>query len=368
MGRARAGSGARAGSPDPALDRLLRLPLVPRDGARVVRGRGDRAADERAVRVHQARPRGAPGHRLDLHGGLPGDDRRGWLAAERLHHAGAGPDLHRHLLPARVAHGHAELARSARGGGAGVGREARRDPRRRRRDRRAPAGRRRATRIERAAPGGAARLSGRGPARAVRPRQRRLWPGAQVPARVGARVPDAPRRGRHGRADPARDGVGRHVRPDRWRLRALLGGPLLARPPLREDALRQRAARARVPARLAGDRRSAVPPRDRGDARLGAERDARARGRLLLRPRRRLRGRGGQVLRLECRRAARGARRRAGRRGGDRLVRRHRPRQLRGRQHPGARPGRTGAAGRLATASLRRALASASGPGSTTSD
>ena len=33
----------------------------------------------------------------------------------------------------------------------------------------------------------------------------------------------------------------------------------LARPPLREDALRQRAARPRLPARLAGDRRAAVP-------------------------------------------------------------------------------------------------------------
>ena len=35
----------------------------------------------------------------------------------------------------------------------------------------------------------------------------------------------------------------------------------LARPPLREDALRQRAARARLPARLAADRRAAVPAR-----------------------------------------------------------------------------------------------------------
>ena len=31
------------GSPDPALGRLLRLPLVPRHGARVVRGRRDGA-------------------------------------------------------------------------------------------------------------------------------------------------------------------------------------------------------------------------------------------------------------------------------------------------------------------------------------
>ena len=46
--------------------------------------------------------------------------------------------------------------------------------------------------------------------------------------------------------------------------------------------------------------------------------------------------------------AARGARGRARRRRGDRVVRRHRPRQLRGREHPGARPGRAGAARRLA--------------------
>ena len=46
---------------------------------------------------------------------------------------------------------------------------------------------------------------------------------------------------------------GRHLRPGRRRLRPLLGRRRLARPPLREDALRQRAARPRLPARLAGD-------------------------------------------------------------------------------------------------------------------
>ena len=40
------------------------------------------------------------------------------------------------------------------------------------------------------------------------------------------------------------DGQRRHVRPGRRRLRALLDRPLLARAPLREDALRQRPARA----------------------------------------------------------------------------------------------------------------------------
>ena len=112
------------------------------------------------------------------------------------------------------------------------------------------------------------------------------------------------------RAHAARDGLGRHLRPGRRRLRALLGRRALARPPLREDALRQRAARARVPARLAGDgRRRCSGTVVRGDARLGAARDARPRGRLLLGARRRLRGRGGQVLRLVARGAARRARR-----------------------------------------------------------
>ena len=55
--------GARAaqdgGPPILLCDRLLRLPLVPRDGARVVRGRATAAVHERALRVHQGRPRGA---------------------------------------------------------------------------------------------------------------------------------------------------------------------------------------------------------------------------------------------------------------------------------------------------------------------
>ena len=56
-----------------------------------------------------------------------------------------------------------------------------------------------------------------------------------------------------GAAHAAPDGRRRHLRPDRRRLRALLGRRALDRPALREDALRQRAARARVPARVPGD-------------------------------------------------------------------------------------------------------------------
>ena len=99
----------------------------------------------------------------------------------------------------------------------------------------------------------------------------------------------------------AGDGRRRHPRPGGRRLRALLGRRALARAPLREDALRQRAARPRVPPRLAGERRSAAARGDRDDARLDAARDARARGRLLLGARRRLRGRGGPLLRLDAR-------------------------------------------------------------------
>ena len=92
-------------APTAGLDRLLGLSLVPRDGARVLRGRRDRGADERALRLHQGRPRGAPRRRRDVHGGLPGDDRPGRLAAERVPHPRPGAVLRRHLLPAGAPHG-----------------------------------------------------------------------------------------------------------------------------------------------------------------------------------------------------------------------------------------------------------------------
>ena len=76
VGRGGVRARARRGPRGARLDRLLRLPLVPRDGARVLRGRADRAAHERALRLHQGRPRGAPGRRRDLHGRGAGDDRR----------------------------------------------------------------------------------------------------------------------------------------------------------------------------------------------------------------------------------------------------------------------------------------------------
>ena len=161
------------------------------------------------------------------------------------------------------------------------------------------------------------------------------------------------------RADPRRDDGRRHLRPARRRLRPLLGRRGLARPPLREDALRQRPAGPRLPARLAGARPRALPPRLRGDARLDAARDARPRGRLLLGPRRRLRGRGGQLLRLDpgeirevlARRDADSARS-----GIDAFYGVTRAGQLRGREHPAPRRRRRAPPEPEGLAEMRRAL------------
>ncbi len=117
----------------------------------------------------------------------------------------------------------------------------------------------------------------RGGARArppLRPGLRRLRLGAEVPARVGARVAAAPRRARHGHGDARRHGRGRNVRPRRRRLSPLLGRRPLARPALREDALRQRAARSRLPPRLAAHRPRPLPRDRRGDGRVHAPRPA----------------------------------------------------------------------------------------------
>ena len=128
--RRRTRSRARREPAAARLDRLLRLPLVPRDGARELRGRRDRGADERAVRLHQGRPRGAPRRRRDLHGGLPADERPGRLAAERVPDPGAADAvLRRHLLPAGAAARDAELADGARGDRRRLGGAARADRR-----------------------------------------------------------------------------------------------------------------------------------------------------------------------------------------------------------------------------------------------
>ena len=80
VGRRGVRRGDAARPPGAPVDRLLGLPLVPRHGPRVLRGRRHRRGHERAVRQHQGRPRGAPRRRRRLHGGHPGHDRLGRLA------------------------------------------------------------------------------------------------------------------------------------------------------------------------------------------------------------------------------------------------------------------------------------------------
>ena len=249
------------GEADPALGRLQRLPLVPRDGARVVRERGHGGADERALRQRQGRPRGAARRRRALHGRDRLDDRAGRLADDRLPHAGGRAVLRRHVLPAGAAARAAVVrpapARGRRGLGDAAGRHRHAGATARRGGE--PLGPDRA--VRRAAHGGAARR-GRARDRAhLRARLRRLRPGAEVPARLDARVPPPPRLAGgdgDGDEDARRDGRRRDVRPRRRRLPPLLGRRAVARAALREDALRQRAARRRptcTPAVVTGEPR-----------------------------------------------------------------------------------------------------------------
>ena len=173
---------------DPAQHRLRGVPLVPRDGARVVRGRGDRRADERAVRQHQGRSRGAAGPRRHLHAGRAGDDGPRRLADDRVPHAGGRAVLRRHVLPAGRpprdavvhAHPHGRLGRV-----------------------REQAGRRRAHRGERARDVRRARPSRRGaPARSTRELLDRAYRSARRAARRATRR-------LRGRAEVSADDVAR---------------------------------------------------------------------------------------------------------------------------------------------------------------
>ena len=111
---------------------------MPRHGARVVRGRRDRGRDERELRQHQGRPRGAAGHRRRVHGRHAGDDRAGRLADDLLPDPGRRAVPLRHLLPAVAAAGHAVVPAAARRGRRGVAGAAGRAAGRRQADRRAP--------------------------------------------------------------------------------------------------------------------------------------------------------------------------------------------------------------------------------------
>ena len=367
VGRGGARARPRRGQAAARLDRLLGLPLVPRDGARVLRERRDRRADERALRVREGRPRGAPGRRRDLHGRGAGDDRPRRLAAERVPDARRRAVLRRHLLPARAAPGDAELAAGAR-----------RASRRR--------GASSATRSTRSRASIVPRLRG---AAALQAPEDELDP-ASLDAAVGDAAPRLRLRARRLRARRAEVPAPRRrsssccgAASARWplhTLRAMASGGMYDQVgggfarysvdarwvvPHFEKMLYDNALLAR--AYLHGWQVSGEPLFRRVcEETLGfAARAAPGGGRLRLGAGRRLRGRRGQVLRVD---AGRGARRAGGvGRRRDRALRDDRGRQLRGREHPRARDARSRGAARDQARLLRARASGACAPGSTTS-
>jgi hypothetical protein len=358
--------GARArearGQTDLPLRRLLRVPLVPRDGARVLRGPAHRGFPRRALRLDQGRPRGAPGRRRDLHEGRAGAHGPRRMADERVADAGTRAVLRRDLLPARSPPRTAELHGRPDRDRERVG-EGPREP--------APAGRTTRRRDPARGRRGCARRSGSGLARSfargaraeLRSRMGRLRRRAEVPARDGHRdLPRAPRAHEGREGAPHRDahagphGGRRDPRPARRRFPPLQRRRALVDPPLREDALRQRAARAGVRGCVARRGRAALRRSRALDVPLDAARDVDARRRPRQQSGRGQRGRGRTLLRVDTHAARRGARSRDGRaRGG--VLGRHRTRQLRTRHQRvvAAAPSRRG--GGRAARRARRARA-----------
>ena len=305
---------------------------MPRDGPRVLRGPGHRRGDEPALRQHQGGPGGTPGPGQDLPDGAPlHRPARRRLAADDV------PDarrpralLRRHLLPQ-----HGEVRHALLHPGPGTRRRVLPGPRRRRarpggcaaRGLQPARARRQRRRFRTRRP--AARWFPRNHRAAGRPGTRRLRRRTQVPPPHDHRSPPASlaqqrarRAAGQGRAllrgaDAEAHGRGRHLRSPGRRVLPLLGRPALDHPPLREDALRQRAPARALRADVPDQRGRELPDRRPGNRRLGPPGDALAGGRFLLQPRRGFRGRGRQVLRLDTGAGA-GA-------GGPRRVRHARP-------------------------------------------
>src|SRR5450759_4935892 len=209
MGRGGAGAGARRGPPDLPLHRLRGLPLVPRHGARVVRGSGDGGVPQRQLREHQGGPRGATGPGRDLHAGRAGPDRVRWVAHERLPDARWPALLWRHIFPEHEAPWPSIVPRRPGGGGRRLARATRRC--RASRKRVGLAARADGPSRRRPRTGGCRGPGCRGlcPGGGVRCGERRLGDADEVPAADGARIP-APARGRRRRPGaPARSTLDR---------------------------------------------------------------------------------------------------------------------------------------------------------------
>ena len=229
--------------------------------------------DERALRQHQGRPRGAARHRPHLHERRADAHRPRRLADDRVPDPRRQALLRRHLLPARGSARHAGLsARAARASRRPTGTKPddvqrtveqlmeRPGSSSSRRSRAAACPAPKPSLDARRAAG--ARLRRRSTAASAR---RRSFPTPAV-LRVSSCAPAA------ARAAPLhRDGAlhrcaawrGRHLRSARRRLPSLLRRRALAGAALREDALRQRPARAAVSRGLSGDAATRSSPTSR---------------------------------------------------------------------------------------------------------
>ena len=212
------------------------------------------------LRQRQGRPRGAPGRRRRLHGGVQALTGQGGWPMTVFAHARRRAVLRRHVLPAApraraavvrascstaIAQTWRERPRRASSDGAQPDRasSSRTERARRPRPTAQPPDRRATWPLPSTALG-----------RPVRPRARRVRRRAEVPAVDGAGAAAAPPRPH--RSTPTRsrwssgtlrgDGARRHVRPARRRLRPLLRRRRLGRAALREDAVRQRFAAPRL--------------------------------------------------------------------------------------------------------------------------
>ena len=301
---ARGAERARRRQADLPVDRLRGVPLVPRHGARVVRGRGDRdVLNARFVPIkvdREERPDLDPIY-MDAVQPLTGSG--GWPMSVFLTPDGK-PFYGGTYFPAEPRHG---LPPSARCSRASTGRGASGAPRSSSRRRSSSASSRRTSRTPRGRRGAARRRCStrRSALSSAFRRANGGWGGAPkfpqpmtiefLLRRAAAPATAGPG---DGAAHARRDGRRRHLRPARRRLRALRDRRDLARAALREDALRQRPARPRLRPRLAvtGDARyREVADRD---ARLHGARAHDGRRRVRGEPGRRHRGRGGRDVHL----------------------------------------------------------------------